>query len=112
VISSPAGERGRASNYIYGAAKAAVSVFCGGLRHRLYASGVRVVTILPGFVDTPMTAALPKTGPLWAKPDRVALDIEQALQSRNAALYTPWFWRWIMAIVTHLPQAIFLRTKL
>ncbi len=112
VISSPAGNRGRASNYVYGAAKAAVTTFCSGLRHRLARSGVRVVTILPGFVDTPMTAALPKTGPLWAQPERVAADIEAALTRRNGTLYTPWFWRWILLIVVHLPQALFLRTKL
>ena len=112
VISSPAGDRGRASNYVYGAAKAAVSNFCSGLRHRLHARGVRVVTILPGFVDTPMTAAIPKQGPLWASPERVAQDIERALSQRNGTLYTPWFWRWIMLVVLHLPQALFLRSKL
>lgn len=111
VISSPAGDRGRASNYVYGAAKAAVSNFCSGLRHRLWRRGVRVVTVLPGFVDTPMTAGLAK-GPLWAQPERVAADIERALDRRNGVLYTPWFWRWIMAIVMHLPQALFLRSKL
>lgn len=111
VISSPAGDRGRASNYVYGAAKAAVTNFASGLRHRLFASGVRVVTVLPGFVDTPMTASFPK-GPLWAKPERVAADIVNALDRRNGALYTPWFWRWIMAIVLHLPTALFLRSKL
>ncbi|MFN3302738.1 MAG: SDR family oxidoreductase [Roseateles sp.] len=112
VISSPAGDRGRASNYVYGAAKAAVTNFASGLRHRLFARGVRVVTVLPGFVDTPMTASLPKGGPLWAKPERVAADIVAALERRNGTLYTPWFWRWIMAIVTHLPPALFLRSKL
>lgn len=111
VISSPAGQRGRASNYVYGAAKAAVSVFCSGLRHRLFRSGVRVVTILPGFVDTPMTAEFPK-GPLWATPERVARDIERGLDHANGELYTPGFWRLIMAIVTRLPQALFLRSKL
>lgn len=111
VISSPAGERGRASNYVYGAAKAAVTNFCSGLRHRLHPRGVRVLTVLPGFVDTPMTAAMPK-GPLWAQPEQVAADIVQALKHRNGSLYTPWFWRWIMLIVRHLPAAIFLRSKL
>ena len=111
VISSPAGDRGRASNYVYGAAKAAVTNFASGLRHRLFRKGVRVVTVLPGFVDTPMTANFPK-GPLWAKPERVAADIVQALDRRNGTLYTPWFWRWIMLIVTRLPQALFLRSKL
>ena len=111
VISSPAGDRGRASNYVYGAAKAAVTTFASGLRHRLYPSGVRVVTILPGFVDTPMTASF-KKGPLWAAPERVASDIAKAMEKRNGALYTPWFWRWIMLLVTHLPQRLFLRTRL
>jgi decaprenylphospho-beta-D-erythro-pentofuranosid-2-ulose 2-reductase len=111
VISSPAADRGRQSNYVYGAAKAAVSNFCSGLRHRLFPRGVRVVTILPGFVDTPMTAGFPK-GPLWAQPARVARDIERALERRNGTVYTPWFWRWIMLIVIHVPQAIFLRSKL
>jgi decaprenylphospho-beta-D-erythro-pentofuranosid-2-ulose 2-reductase len=111
VISSPAGDKGRASNYVYGAAKAAVSNFASGLRHRLFKRGVRVVTVLPGFVDTPMTAAFPK-GPLWAQPDKVAADIVAALDRRNGTLYTPWFWRWIMALVLHLPQALFLRSKL
>ena len=111
VISSPAGERGRASNYVYGAAKAAVTNFASGLRHRLHPRGVRVVTILPGFVDTPMTATFPK-GPLWAAPGRVADDILRALDRRNGVLYTPWFWRWIMLGIVHLPQKLFLRAQL
>ncbi len=111
VISSPAADRGRASNYVYGAAKAAVSNFCSGLRHRLHRKGVRVVTVLPGFVDTPMTAGFAK-GALWAKPDVVAADIEHALDHANGNVYAPWFWRWIMLIVKNLPQALFLRSKL
>ncbi len=111
VFSSPAAQRGRASNYLYGAAKAAVDTCCSGLRHRLFRHGVRVLTILPGFVDTPMTAGFAK-GPLWARPARVAADIERALERRNGTLYTPWFWRWIMLIVRNLPQALFLRSGL
>jgi decaprenylphospho-beta-D-erythro-pentofuranosid-2-ulose 2-reductase len=111
VISSPAGDRGRASNYVYGAAKAAVTNFASGLRHRLFAAGVRVVTILPGFVDTPMTKGFRK-GPLWTSPERVAVDIVRGLDRRNGTLYTPWFWRWIMLAVVHLPQRLFLRTRL
>jgi short-subunit dehydrogenase len=111
VISSPAGARGRASNYVYGAAKAAVTVFAGGLEHRLFRKGVRVVTILPGFVDTPMTSAFPK-GRLWASPARVAIDIERGLDRGRGKLYTPGFWRWIMLIVIHLPRALFLRSGL
>ena len=111
VISSPAGERGRASNYVYGAAKAAVTVFASGLRNRLHAKGVRVITILPGFVDTPMTAQLAK-GPLWAPPERVARDIVHALESGFGVVYTPGFWRWIMSAIRHVPERLFVRMKL
>jgi decaprenylphospho-beta-D-erythro-pentofuranosid-2-ulose 2-reductase len=111
VISSPAGDRGRASNYVYGAAKAAVTNLASGLRHRLATKGVRVITILPGFVDTPMTASFSK-GPLWAAPDRVAADIERALVRGFGALYTPWFWRWIMLIIRHVPERLFVKFKL
>lgn len=111
IISSPAGERGRASNYVYGAAKAAVTTFASGLRHRLTGKGVRVVTILPGFVDTPMTSTFRKSG-LWVKPESVAADIDRALQRRSGVLYTPWFWRWIMLLIVHIPERIFLRTRL
>ena len=70
-----------------------------------------MITILPGFVDTPMTASFRK-GPLWAKPERVALDIERALERGFGAVYTPWFWRWIMVIIRSVPDAIFRRTRL
>ena len=111
LISSPAGERGRQSNYIYGAAKASVTVLAAGLRHRLASRGVRVLTILPGFVDTPMTASFAK-GALWATPDRVAADIVRALEAGFGTIYTPWFWRWIMAIIRSVPERIFIRTRL
>jgi short-subunit dehydrogenase len=111
VISSVAGERGRASNYVYGAAKAAVTALTSGLRHRLTRHGVRVVTVLPGFVDTPMTAAFAK-GPLWASPERVAADIDRALARGNGTLYTPWFWWGVMALVKALPERVFVKTKL
>ncbi len=68
VISSVAGDRGRQSNYVYGAAKSGLDAFLGGLRNRLYKSGVHVLTVKPGFVSTPMTAHLEQTGPLWARP--------------------------------------------
>jgi len=112
VISSPAGDRGRASNYVYGAAKAAVTVFAAGLRHRLHAKGVRVITIVPGFVDTPMTAGIAKTGPLWAAPEQVARDIVRALERGFGVVYTPGFWRWIMSAIRHVPERLFVRTKL
>ncbi|MFN7570375.1 MAG: SDR family oxidoreductase [Betaproteobacteria bacterium] len=112
AISSPAGDRGRASNYVYGSAKAAVTTFCAGLRHRLHGKGVRVVTIEPGFVDTPMTAGIAKGGPLWASADRVAADIERALDGGWGTVYTPWFWRWIMLVIRHVPERVFVRTRL
>jgi decaprenylphospho-beta-D-erythro-pentofuranosid-2-ulose 2-reductase len=108
AISSVAGDRGRKSNYIYGASKAAVSTFLSGLRQQLYASGVRVVTIKPGFVDTPMTAAF-KKGALWATPAQVARDIVRGMDRGTPVLYTPWFWRPIMAVVRFVPERMFRR---
>ena len=113
VIGSVAGDRGRQSNYVYGAAKGGLRVFVQGLRHRLAGTGIDVVLVQPGFVDTPMTAHIAKGGPLWAKPDRVAKDIVRAMdRGKPAILYTPWFWRWIMLIIKLVPEPIFRRTKL
>jgi decaprenylphospho-beta-D-erythro-pentofuranosid-2-ulose 2-reductase len=112
VIGSVAGDRGRQSNYVYGSAKGGLAVFVQGLRHRLWSSGVRVVLIKPGFVDTPMTAGFAKGGPLWASPDKVGRDIVSALQRGQAVLYTPWFWRGIMLIIRLVPDFIFRRTRL
>jgi decaprenylphospho-beta-D-erythro-pentofuranosid-2-ulose 2-reductase len=112
VIGSPAGDRGRASNYTYGSAKAMVHSFAAGLRHRLWRSGVAVVSIKPGFTDTPMTAGIEKKGPLWASPARVAKDIVAAIDAGRPVCYTPWFWRWIMLLITHLPEWLFVRTRL
>lgn len=111
VITSVAGERGRQSNYVYGSAKAMVSVFCQGLRNRLFKSGVYVVELRPGFVDTPMTAAFDK-GALWASPRRVARDIVRAVDSRKCIVYTPWFWRIIMWVICRIPESIFRRLTL
>jgi short-subunit dehydrogenase len=111
VISSVAGDRGRASNYLYGAAKAAVSAFLSGLRQRLHGDGVNVLTIKPGFVDTPMTRDF-KKGPLWAKPGAVARGIVQAIDKRKAIAYLPWFWWGIMLIIKHVPEFVFRRVKL
>jgi short-subunit dehydrogenase len=111
VITSVAGVRGRASNFVYGSAKALVSTLLAGLRHRLHAKGVAVVDIRPGFVDTPMTAAFTK-GALWASPDRVARDIVQAVDRGSGVVYTPWFWRGIMMVIRHVPEFLFVRTKL
>ena len=111
VISSVAGDRGRRSNYVYGTAKGAVSVFAAGLRARLAHKHVNLVTIKPGFVDTPMTAAFEK-GPLWSSPEKVALSIYKAILRGSNQIYTPWFWRWIMAAVRAIPESIFKRLPL
>jgi short-subunit dehydrogenase len=111
VISSVAGDRGRQSNYLYGAAKAAVSTFASGLRQRLAKAGVTVITIKPGFVDTPMTRDFPK-GVLWAKPEAVARGIVRAIDRRRSIAYLPGFWLLIMLIIRHIPEFIFKRIKL
>lgn len=111
VISSVAGDRGRQSNYVYGSAKALVSAFASGLRQRLTPLGVNVLTIKPGFVDTPMTASF-KKGALWAQPAQVARDITRAVDRGQGELYTPWFWWGIMFIIRHVPERIFRRLKL
>ena len=110
AIGSVAGDRGRAANYAYGAAKGALEIFLSGLRQRLHASGVKVLLVKPGFVDTPMTAAFTK-GPLWASPERVAQDIVRAMQKGRSVIYTPWYWRWIMLIIRHIPERLFMRLR-
>lgn len=112
VISSVAGDRGRQSNYVYGAAKGMVTLFLQGLRNRLAKASVDVVTIKPGFVDTPMTAELDKGGPLWAKPEQIATGIIKAMQKGKGEVYLPWFWWGIMLIIKHIPEAIFKRMSL
>ena len=111
VISSVAGDRGRQSNYVYGAAKAAVSTFASGLRQRLSKVDVSVVTIKPGFVDTPMTRDFHK-GALWAKPDAVARGIVRAADRGSSEVYLPNFWWLIMLIIRNIPDFIFKRLKL
>jgi hypothetical protein len=112
VITSVAGDRGRQSNYAYGAAKGGLQRFLEGLRHRLRASSVRVLDIRPGFVSTRMTAHLPQGGPLWAAPEKVARTIVAALDGGRDVLYAPGFWRAIMLVVRSLPRPLFHRTKL
>ena len=112
VISSVAGDRGRQSNYVYGAAKGMVSIYLQGLRNRLTRSGVHVTTIKPGFVDTPMTASFDKGGPLWASTEQVAAGITRAIDKKRNVVYLPWFWWIIMNIIRHIPEFIFKKMKL
>ncbi len=106
VITSVAGDRGRGSNYVYGAAKGAVTLFSSGLRARLDKAGVSVVTIKPGFVATPMTAHLRKN-PLFAQPAAVGRRVHDAMLKGQDVVYVPWYWRWIMLIVRALPERVF-----
>jgi short-subunit dehydrogenase len=111
VISSVAGDRGRMSNYVYGTAKSAVSTFCSGLRNRLSKSNVAVITIKPGFVDTPMTAHI-KKGPLFASAESVGRQVYQAIQQRKDVVYVPWFWWGVMTIIKSIPERIFKKLSL
>jgi short-subunit dehydrogenase len=105
------GDRGRQSNYIYGSAKGALNVFLQGLRNRLAPRGVSVTTIKPGFIDTPMTAEI-KKGPLFASAELVGKRIHKAMTKGESVVYTPFFWRFIMLIIIHIPEFIFKKLKL
>lgn len=110
-ITSVAGDRGRQSNYTYGAAKGGLALYLQGLRNRLYRAGVHVMTVKPGFVDTAMTYGLPGMF-LVASPEDVATNIMRGLKRRRNVLYTPWFWFGIMWIIRHIPERIFKRLSL
>ncbi len=112
AISSVAGDRGRGSNFTYGSAKGALSIYLSGLRNRLYRKGVRVVTIKPGFVATPMTAHLDLPKRLVSKPERVARDIVMAIEKGKDEVYTPGYWRFIMWVIKAIPEPIFKRLNL
>lgn len=111
VIGSVAGDRGRRSNYCYGAAKSAVESFLAGLRSDMQKHNVHVLTIKPGFIDTPMTRNI-KKGALWVGADKAAADIDSAIQKKKNILYTPWFWRYIMLIIKSIPEFIFKKLPL
>ncbi len=112
VIGSVAGDRGRQSNYVYGAAKAGLDAFAEGMAHRAHGTPLKVLTVKPGFIDSPMTAHLDRSGPLWAKPEAVAKAIDAALSKGRRVVYAPWFWWPIMTAVRFAPRVLFYRTKL
>ena len=112
AIGSVAGDRGRASNYVYGAAKAGLAVLMQGLAHRLSRVGARAVVVKPGFIDTPMTAHIRKSGPLWAKPEAIAGIVRRAVDRGGPVAYAPGFWRPILLIIRALPTPVMHRTKL
>lgn len=105
-LSSVAADRGRQSNYVYGAAKAGLTIYLQGLRHRLLPLGIQVLTVKLGFVDTAMTFGLPGLF-LVAQPQTIAKKILQALKHKQHTIYLPWFWRYIMLIIKAIPEKIF-----
>lgn len=111
-ISSVAGERGRGSNYHYGSAKAGLSAYLSGLRNHLFKSGVHVVSVKPGFVNTSMTEGMPLPGPVTAQPGKVAKDIFKAVEKKKNVIYTLWMWRYIMLIIKSVPEFIFKKLSL
>ncbi len=106
VITSVAGDRARRSNYIYGTAKGALALFTQGLRAKLFSAGIRVLTIKPGPVATPMTANLPARSK-FANPETVARTIYRELEDGHRdILYVPGYWRWVMLAIRHIPESI------
>lgn len=111
-ISSVAGDRGRASNYIYGSAKSAFSTYLAGLRHRLFSSGVHVLTVKPGFVATKMTANMELPQRLLATPFEVAEDIHIAVMKKRNTIYSMKIWRYLILIIKWIPDFAFNRSRL
>ena len=111
-ISSVAGDRGRASNYVYGSAKAGFTAFLSGLRNRLAKKGVHVVTVLPGFVKTAMLDGIDTPGPLTAEPAEVGTAILKAVERRKNVIYTRPIWRVVMAVIRNIPEPVFKKTSL
>lgn len=111
-ITSVAGDRGRQSNFTYGAAKSLVSTYLQGLTQKLSKVGVSVLDIKPGFVDTPMTAEF-KKGALWAKPEQVGEKIYKSIESKKTGvIYVPFFWKFIMLIIKNIPNKVFNKISL
>ena len=111
-ISSVAGDRGRATNYIYGSAKAGFSAFLSGLRNRLAATGVHVVTVKPGFVDTKMTAGMRLPPALTAQPEEVALAVYGAVMKRRDIIYVRPLWCLVMIVIRLIPETLFKKLKI
>lgn len=111
-ISSVAGMRGRQSNYIYGSAKAGFTAYLSGLRNKLFHHKVHVLTVLPGFVYTKMTEHLNLPKLLTAQPENVADAVYKGIQKKKNIVFVKWFWRWIMLIITSVPEFMFKKKKL
>lgn len=111
-ISSVAGDRGRASNYVYGAAKAGFSEFLSGLRNRLARKGVQVLTVKPGFTRTRMTEGMKLPGALTAEPSEVGEAIWKAVERRKDVIYVRPVWRLVMLIIRLIPEFLFKKLSL
>lgn len=112
AVTTVAGDRGRRSNFIYGAAKGGLSILMQGLAHKSAGKGVRAVAVKLGFVDTPMTAGVAKGGPLWASAEQAGAAVVAAMEKGGPIVYAPWFWRWIMLAIRVTPAAIFNKVNL
>lgn len=112
AISSVAGDRGRQSNYAYGAAKGGLALYVQGLAHSLAPTGARAVAVKPGFVDTPMTDGMKKGGALWASPDKIGRIIPRAADKGGPIQYAPGLWRMIMLVIRTVPSFVFHKTRL
>jgi short-subunit dehydrogenase len=111
-ISSVAGDRGRASNYYYGSAKAAFTAFLSGLRNVLAKVNVHVLTVKPGFVATKMTAGMPLNPRLTSTPEQVADRVVSAIEKKNDEIYVGRIWWLVMLIIRSIPERIFKRLSL
>lgn len=112
VITSVAGDRGRPSNYLYGAAKSAVSTYLEGLSSRMFKIGVAVIDVRPGFVDSPMTKDLDLPKALVVQPETIGVCIQKAIKKRKSLIYAPWYWRFILLVIRSIPSFIFRRVNL
>lgn len=112
AVSSVAGDRGRQSNYAYGAAKGGLALYMQGLAHSLAAVGARAVAVKPGFVDTPMTDGMKKGGAMWASPEKIGKIIRRAADKGGPIQYAPGRWRVVMMVIRSVPAFVFHKTKL
>ncbi len=111
-VSSVAGDRGKQSNFVYGSAKAGLSIYLDGLRNRLYTKGVHVVTIKPGFMATKMTKDMDLPKMLTASPNEAAKTIMNAISKRKNKVFINWMWKYIMIIIKAIPEPIFKKMKM
>lgn len=111
-VSSVAGDRGRATNYVYGSAKAGFTAFLSGLRNRLAKKGVHVVTVLPGFVNTAMTEGMDLPAKLTAEPQEVGGAVLKAVQKGRNVIYVRGIWWLVMAIIRNIPEPVFKKLKI